>query len=382
MVRNIVTLILAFSAFGFAQVQPPDASITFYSGGSSETTIARAEANTLNENILVVYNSVTDFSVYAQMVAPDGKTTKQIKLSPWNNSSNWDLCWHPQAKRYMFVYKDGTDIKVRILKATGVPVGGEKKVTNYSNGEIRIGPANKKRFIVYFQRNVDLVAISLKKNGNKFKSETVLVKKSGTPFSFPNSGYSISKAMMNNNNESVVMYLFKYDSFKSGSIRVIKTDHKLKIWETGEIAQVVAPINNKGGNFLVDYDKINEVYGVVFDDKYLIWKESFKTAAKLTQIQTVSTPTHLEWDPVSEQFGLLSSYFYGSSAPSSGAYWYMSWMDKAGGFIAKETMVLNYNGSAVNAGSVWLAFNHQGIYLLTYGRENASKGGFFGWIFN
>lgn len=380
MIKKITGLIIIFSCTIFAQVNPAATDIEFYPYSASDTFLARAEANTINENLLVVYtNRISTTTLYARTVTPAGVVGPQRIVASNVNGGFHDLTWHPAAKRYMLIFKDGIDLKVRVIRANGSFAGGVKKVTTYSNGEFRIGPANKKRFILYYLRGDKLVAMSLKKNGKKFKSEKTLVSKTNGQFSFKNGWFYLSKAMMNDKNESVIIYMFKHKFSKVAEMKALKIDHKLNEIATLPVASVSAPFN---GILFAEYDTANKVYGIVFGNSFKIFNEFSKWPANWKKLPTTRIPTQLEYDSVSEQFALLSTYQWEIAGNDQGAKFYMSFFNKSGIFTLTEMLIHSLYNDTVNYGSLQLGFNPGGLYLITWGWDYPTHGGFFGRYFN
>ena len=383
MILRPILLILLFCSTLFAQVDPPATNIEFYPSSASDSFYARVKANTINENLLVVYQNRlfnNSNNIYCRTLSPSGQLgIQRVVASGLTSSGKMDLVWHPDAKRYMLVFVDGTDLKVRVIRATGKFAGGVKKINTYTSGDFSITPAKNKRFVLFFLRDADLVAMSLRKNGKIFKSEKVLISHSGGVFKLINPGYHISKGMMTNDKESVIFYLFEYNKQVSGTLRCLKVDHKLNEIGDQAVGDLTAPFSD---SLFAEYHPEKQVYFVLMDGKYKIYRYNSVMQTIWKPSPLAQTPTGICFDPVSQQFALLSTYHWEISGTNQGARFYMSFINSGGTFVTTEMLVHFLYNDTVNFSSIQVGFNPGGLYLITWGWDYPTHGGFFGRFFN
>jgi hypothetical protein len=170
----------------------------------------------------------------------------------------FQAAWHPQTNSFLVVYRKGSALKARRVKANGSPGGAEKNIGPYTRDFYALTWVSKKKFVLFLERSGEITGQVLRKLGKKKGKEKMIL-------SFTQ-GEAIPLDAATDNNGIAALALANYNnSSNSSDIHVLTVDRKLR---TQNVALMLSGYTTNGDNALryvhLAHDTFNDAFAMAW----------------------------------------------------------------------------------------------------------------------
>jgi hypothetical protein len=331
--------------------------------------------NTLNSDFVVFYDhySGSNYNLKTVLIHAGGGPLGAVHLVSNNVQINywfaWDAAWHPKAKRYVVVYKVGNKLYARAVGVGGAPLSAERFICNYDGNYIDVTWAAKNKFVVFLQRDGQLVGQALRKNARKYKGEKQLVSLE-TGVSYP------LDAASEEDGTAVAYYARYWVSPGEADICVLRVDEKLNILDDFDQVSDLPAADETFARFVRgNYDPVSKTHSVAYrigagPARYTTFKKDGTWVSHPKNLPTDSRPWALLYDPVKKRFAVFYftlNYYEGKDH----AQLYLT-VYKPNGKIVSADNLLKVTDSEIDA--LGCGFNKTGKTFLGWVNDGSPVG--------
>ena len=308
--KKFIALITIIFCFSIAAAASAPQKLTVDNSG--HTFKSMPLGNTWGNNILVFYDIYTNgiVKLKSRLVnsagVPAAQTHIYVTDTEW---APWTAVWSPLSNSYLLVYAIGDKVYARPIRQDGVPTGGAKLIFGgFDSKNLFLAFTARKRFVLFFEQNGEVLAQVLKKNGaRKGGVEVVANSDSG--------GSCLTTSVSTMNNGDTIVYYSHFDpNTLDTQIKMLRLNYKLQqqadyTLKNGLTAYSETDARNYKG--VCDYgDDLHLIVYKMGTSKpyYALVKHdgTFVKKPKRTPIKDLF-PRHVEFDSTSDVYRLFYS---------------------------------------------------------------------------
>lgn len=285
--------------------------------GTAVAPKVRALGTTVNTKVLAFYESrSTDpdqIELRIRYVSEAGVQSGDFAVASAIDASGlWDAVWHPEAKRFIVVYRRDQALLAQIVRANGRPKGKPKKLADFSGEHLQVTWTAQQRFAVFFTDGASLTVQMLRKNGIKMLTPAHVAGGELSGDAYP------VEAITDVDGVALVYYAL-YTSLETKQLTpsLVKVDYARQVVDQFAL---VDPITVTGKErFLAAHDPLGGGHMIAWQfetvapaepaaPKYAVIGANGGATLAPAGVPDGRTPIDLSWNPVSERYTLLFTW--------------------------------------------------------------------------
>lgn len=253
-IRILAVVLLCLSIYASGQSTPPAVDLVIDSSGYGFKAMPLGCSS--NNNILVFYDVQINGVIYikARLVYQNGTMGNVFTLASAAGWGKWSAVWSPEANRYMLVYIQNDRLYARAVSITGSPKTAAKLIAGYSGDYLQITWSPKRKFVVFMERDDQIVAQQLRKTAKKFKGEVTLTDVPLGDKAIP------TDCATESDGSPCVYYVIFNESTLNADIGMIKVDKKLAIVSQVDVKSNLTAYNEYDARSMQGACSANDVH--------------------------------------------------------------------------------------------------------------------------